>query len=123
MFGIQDSRSHSLRPTRGRRSGVVVSKPYDGSAETQFDTWQCVHCSLTQRHEPGSGRLRGYCLRCPGFTCGRPECVRRGHVSKDEELDQMSRGILWEHVSETHRPIVASVPDGVPRSPGGIILG
>jgi hypothetical protein len=120
MFGIQDSRSRSLRAARDRRSGVVVSKPYDGSREIQFDTWQCVHCSLTQRHEPGSGRLRGYCLRCPGFVCGRPACVRRGCVSKEQELDLMSRGVPWDQVSSDLVPVVVAVPAGVP---GGIILG
>ncbi len=121
MFGIQDSRSHSLRPVRGQRSGVVVSKPYDGSAETQFDTVQCGHCSLTVRH--GKGVMQSFCLRCMHKICDRECCVRRGCVPKLEELDQMAAGILWEHVSEANRPIVVAVPAGVPKTKSGIVLG
>lgn len=39
------------------------------------DTLQCQHC---QRHwfvEPGSGRHRGWCLKCGGPTCGGRKCL------------------------------------------------
>lgn len=121
MFGIITSDSASLRAVRGRRSGVVVSRPYDGGAEVQSDTAQCQHCSYTWQHTPGSGKRRGWCLRCHGFVCGRPCCEARGCVSKEEEMDQMSRGIAWDRVSEANKPIVVAVPAGVPQN--RIILG
>lgn len=36
---------------------------------------QCVHCMYTWEYQPGSGIERGYCLRCGGFICARPECI------------------------------------------------
>jgi hypothetical protein len=36
---------------------------------------QCVHCQYCWTYRPGSGHRRGYCLRCDGWLCGRPECV------------------------------------------------
>lgn len=38
------------------------------------DTVCCVHCKHTWLFIPGSGRLRGWCHRCGGLTCGSPAC-------------------------------------------------
>lgn len=41
------------------------------------DTAQCKHCQMHWFIEPGSGRARGFCLRCMGPTCGKPACEAR----------------------------------------------
>jgi len=42
----------------------------------EHDTLQCMHC---QRHwivRPGSGRQRGWCLKCNGPLCGVEQCMK-----------------------------------------------
>lgn len=39
-------------------------------------TRQCCHCGSHWIAIKGSGRVRGYCSRCDGHTCG-PECPTR----------------------------------------------
>jgi hypothetical protein len=46
----------------------------DGEHTWSGEQRQCVHCQFTWEYRPGSGITRGYCLRCNGFVCGRPEC-------------------------------------------------
>jgi hypothetical protein len=40
----------------------------------EADTLQCVHCGGHWVVRPGSGRRRGYCMRCSGVTCGAEPC-------------------------------------------------
>lgn len=46
----------------------------DGIIKTEGEQHQCVHCQFLWTYQPGSGTRRGYCLRCDGWLCGRPEC-------------------------------------------------
>ncbi len=39
------------------------------------DTLQCVHCQKHWIVEPGSGRQRGWCLKCNGPLCGAQKCM------------------------------------------------
>lgn len=39
-----------------------------------METLQCVHCGNHWIKVPGSGRRRGYCMKCHGVTCGIKEC-------------------------------------------------
>lgn len=41
---------------------------------TERDTVMCVHCQMHWQVQPGSGRERGFCLRCMGPTCGKEVC-------------------------------------------------
>jgi hypothetical protein len=116
MFGIIDSNSASLRPGRGRRGGVVESRPYDGSKVTQADTCHCVHCSMSWLYVKGSGRLTGWCFRCNGMLCGQAHCIARGCVPKERWLDLLEAGIPGELINESHVKVSVSVP-------GSIILG
>ena len=61
-------RHSALRP-----SGTVCITTPDGG-ETQHDTLQCAHCGRHWVVLPGSGRVRGFCLKCMKPTCGAPEC-------------------------------------------------
>jgi hypothetical protein len=39
------------------------------------ETRQCVHCQFMWTYQPGSGTLRGYCLKHNGWICARAECM------------------------------------------------
>lgn len=39
------------------------------------DTMQCVHCEKHWIVEPGSGKHRGWCLKCNGPVCGAHFCM------------------------------------------------
>jgi len=38
------------------------------------DTLQCCHCGRHWNRKPGSGTVRGFCLKCYGVTCGDEAC-------------------------------------------------
>jgi len=40
------------------------------------DTMQCVHCMKHWTVVPGSGRQRGWCLKCGGPLCGAEKCMK-----------------------------------------------
>lgn len=54
-----------------RPSGFYVTGE---AGQVQGETRQCVHCQYTWEYVPGSGHRRGFCLKCHGLLCGRPEC-------------------------------------------------
>lgn len=63
---------HGKTVTTTRPAGhIFVSE--DGSVQ-EFDTLQCVHCGLHWRIVHGSGKKRGFCMKCMGPTCGRHKC-------------------------------------------------
>ncbi len=56
-----------------KEAGYIQITGLDGNV-TERHTLQCVHCGMHWVPEPGSGRVRGFCLRCHGVTCGKPVC-------------------------------------------------
>jgi hypothetical protein len=56
-----------------KESGYFVTADGEGR-KIEGETRQCVHCQFTWEYKPGSGDVRGFCLKCNGFLCGRPEC-------------------------------------------------
>lgn len=56
-----------------RNPAGYVRVTSDGASE-EHDTQQCVHCGAVWEFRPGSGRTRGFCVRCMGVTCGNPAC-------------------------------------------------
>ena len=38
-------------------------------------TTQCVHCGRHVWSQPGSGKVRGHCLKCDGWLCGDHACI------------------------------------------------
>lgn len=61
------------RLTRARASGAILFQDEHGN-ERQEDTMQCCHCGGHWVRRPGSGKVRGFCLRCNDVTCGGPRC-------------------------------------------------
>ncbi len=84
--------THSVRSP----SGVLIATPLDGSPESQQDVVHCVHCSRLWMWEKGSGRRRGFCLKCGGFTCGNAKCDVC--VPKEQQIDNLEAGLPANHV-------------------------
>jgi len=57
-----------------RPAGYVRIDSPDGPP-VERDTLQCVHCEKHWLVMPGSGRKRGWCMRCNGPSCGAKECM------------------------------------------------
>lgn len=92
----------------GQKRGVLVSTPYEGGPVVQTDIVQCCHCSRVWVWVPGSGRRRGFCMRCNGITCGSHTCD--ACVPFEQQLDNMECGRPVDF-----RPIVASVTAAPPK--------
>lgn len=62
----------------------------------EADTLQCVHCQAHWVVQPGSGRKRGFCVRCMGPTCGHPQCD--ACVPFEKWLESVEAGIPLEQM-------------------------
>ena len=103
------------------RGGSFAS---DDGKEYQRDLCRCCHCGRIWQWLKGSGRLRGYCQRCHGVTCG-PTCPMGGHcVPIEKAVELMEAGVPWHeipHLADTGAlPVSVSVPAEPPQK---IILG
>ena len=59
------------------------------------NTMQCCHCGKHFVSVKGSGKLRGFCMRCHQITCGNPVCnVCTPFEKKMEEYEKGKRLIL-----------------------------
>lgn len=92
----------------GQHAGVFITMPLDSDRVVTQDTVQCVHCGGHWIWQPGSGRRRGFCMRCNGFTCGAERC--NACVPLEQWLENVEAGR-----PEDYRPIIASVPAEPPR--------
>lgn len=109
--------SHAA-PTHARMRGTLISTPIDGGKVVQSDTVQCVHCQAVWQWKPGSGKTRGFCLKCNGFFCG-PQC--EACVPIEQVIENLEAGMPY-HLARQHRPIRVTVDGDVPEAPK-IILG
>lgn len=64
---------HLLKHTSPKTKGTIIITEEMGKV-IEHETHQCVHCGKHWILIPGSGKDRGYCLKCNGLTCGRKEC-------------------------------------------------
>lgn len=95
---------------RAAKSGTLISTPADGGPVVVSDTVSCVHCAFTWQFIPGSGRRRGWCMKCHGIVCGRPACVALGCVHREQLLDNIEAGRALDFV-----PVVGRVEFEPPR--------
>ena len=65
--------ANTLTHSASKPAGHVITGGPSG-VEIAADTLQCVHCGAHWIVKPGSGRKRGFCLKCMGPTCGSPRC-------------------------------------------------
>jgi hypothetical protein len=94
---------------KAARSGILISTPLDGGPPTTIVTVSCIHCAYTWLYRPGSGKRRGWCMKCHGILCGRPHCVAMGCVHREQLLENIEAGR-----PDNYQPIIASVPDHPP---------
>jgi len=78
----------------GRAAGhVSVVEP--GKPTVEGDTLQCVHCGCHFFTKPGSGKQRGWCMRCNGPHCGRANCWEcvpfMKRIEQQEARERISR--------------------------------
>ena len=81
---------------------VVVTECGVGKPTLSAGTMACVHCGAHWIVEPGSGRVRGFCMECNGPTCG-PNCVEC--IPQELLLENIEKGR-----PENYRPIMGNVP-------------
>ena len=55
------------------------------------ETLQCVHCGMHWDRIPGSGIQRGFCLKCHGVLCGKPQCMSECKPF-EQWLEEVERG-------------------------------
>lgn len=98
--------------------GEYTMTPLDGGPSVREPILQCVHCGYIWTPEPGSGRKRGFCTRCNGFTCGRKDCRKNACLPLEQWLENVEAGR-----PEDYKPIVGRVEAEPPRSADGVLLG
>jgi hypothetical protein len=59
--------------TARRPAGHIIIVGESGPT-IERDTLQCVHCDAHWVVVPGSGRRRGWCMKCRGPHCGASGC-------------------------------------------------
>lgn len=59
------------------------------------ETLQCCHCGMHWQRKPGSGTLRGYCMKCNAVLCGKAECMSECRPFEKwlEEVERADRRI------------------------------
>ena len=75
MFGYKNT---------GAKGHAIVTS-LDGHTR-EYDTLQCVHCGGHWVVQPGSGKKRGFCLKCTGPLCGKKRCFRCVPFEKSLEI-------------------------------------
>ena len=54
-------------------SGECETFDFYGKVE-RAQTLSCCHCQKTRVLQKGSGRVWGWCAKCPGYHCDDPKC-------------------------------------------------
>lgn len=71
------------------------------------DLLQCCHCGCQFEVHKGSGRKRGYCMRCGSVTCGDPRCHQCIPVELRCELSEKGQiHDFMEGVDPINLPII-----------------
>lgn len=68
-----------------RAKGLIIVSGENGTVQT--DTVCCVHCRHHWEFKPGSGKDRGFCMKCMGPTCGAKVCDPCNPYRKQMGLD------------------------------------
>lgn len=86
---------------------VQMIDPDKDKPVLEVKTLQCCHCGGHWVPQPGSGRVRGWCMLCSGPICG-PGCAKC--VPTDLYLTNIEKGRPADF-----RPIVGRIEGNVPR--------
>ena len=71
--------------------GYAAWTPREGGPAVERDTLCCVHCGLHFYVSPGSGKIRGYCMKHGGATCGQKKCDSCVH--RLQKLENLEHGL------------------------------
>ena len=74
----------------GRLGSTLIETTQSGR-EIHTDLVQCCHCGAHWKWQVGSGRVRGFCQRCNGHTCGCKKC--NVCVPKLQQVENMEKGV------------------------------
>jgi hypothetical protein len=85
---------------RQRHHGVVTEFELGSDRRRESPTLQCGHCGGHWVPEPGSGRVRGWCLNCCRPVCG-PGCEKC--VPLEQMLENIEKGRPWDF-----KPVVST---------------
>ena len=110
---------------RGRRTGTIISTSIDSDRTIHQEFVSCCHCSRIWRWQRNSGRLRGWCGRCMGITCG-PGCpMGQSCIPREKVIEMLEAGHQWNNIKHVadRQAVSVRVPDKVPKSRGGVLLG
>jgi hypothetical protein len=69
---------------------IIISDPGKDKPIAEIKTLQCSHCGGHFPVEPGSGRIRGFCMKCNGPVCGK-ECAKCIPFEKQLEILEGTR--------------------------------
>ena len=103
-----------LPKLRVKRDGIIT----DGSGRTNGSTLKCCHCGGHFEVVRGSGRKRGFCMKCMDVTCMEPACVTQ---CVPEEKYLLQREALAEQRAKAGVGPPAPPPD-LRRTAGGIMV-
>ncbi len=78
---------------RNHQGGELVIIDPDMDQTTSLPTIQCVHCGMHWVSQPGSGKTRGFCMRCNGPVCGKKCAVC---VPFEKQLEAREAGQPWK---------------------------
>lgn len=53
---------------------IIINDPGADKPILEAKTLQCCHCGGHWVSQPGSGKVRGFCMNCNGPVCG-PKCA------------------------------------------------
>lgn len=86
-----------------REAGFVqITDPGSDKPLLEAGTLQCVHCGGHWFPQPGSGKVRGFCMNCNGPVCG-PACQVCVHA--EQLLENIEKGRPLDF-----KPTVSAVP-------------
>lgn len=83
---IGDQKKFEVSAERKAKGAIIV----DGMHIA--DTLRCVHCGHVWIPVKGSGKIRGWCTKCNGVTCGSEEC--KTCYPFEKKLDDYEKGKL-----------------------------
>lgn len=101
--------------TNPRASGHVFTMGLWGEL-WEGQTLQCSHCQHTWILKKGSGRERGFCTKCMGYTCGKPECDEC--VPIEQRCSNIEAGLH----PLTPKPAMVLVPSEIELVSPGLVL-
>jgi hypothetical protein len=80
------AKREAVRKPHGNFSIIDPSSP---SPVIEGDTLRCCHCGYVWIPIRGSGRKRGFCMKCMDVTCGSRQCMEC--LPHDKMLDLMEK--------------------------------